>query len=165
MIDQPGLFCWFQSRDWRVGVVLAIGGKGLDVARWGMIGRWYERFGSHLTSVTPRLLFHFDETRWGANLRGKNVMGALDRGVFRKRRKKKQHHITLGASFNSFGDGARPSIVVSTLCGAEELLAGQNVLDPRVAGWVVHWPHLGCIRRTLQRLAGWLSSAYRRGTC
>jgi hypothetical protein len=64
-------------------------------------------------------------------------MGALDRGVFRKRRKKQQH-ITLGAVFNSFGHGPRPLIVVSTLSGAEELLAGQNVLDPRVAGWPVH---------------------------
>jgi hypothetical protein len=39
MIDQPGLYCWFQSRDLRVGVVLAIDGKGLNVARWEMIGR------------------------------------------------------------------------------------------------------------------------------
>jgi hypothetical protein len=119
----PGLICacpiepadgaspGFRTIILRLDIDRSIDDEKLNFATRMVIGRWYERFGSHLTSLTPRLLFSFNETMLAANLRRDKMIVALDQGVFRKRCKK-PHHFTLGEVFTSSAHGPSPPIVV-----------------------------------------------------
>jgi hypothetical protein len=69
---------WIEIHDLRLGIGLAIDDEKLVFATRMVIGRWYERFGSHLTSINARLLFNFDETTRAANLLRNKVIVALD---------------------------------------------------------------------------------------
>ena len=133
--DRKGAKRWIRRHDLRLSLGIAIEEERLNFATVVVIGRWFDRFGTILTSVNPRLRFNYDETMLAASLSRSKVVVVLDQRVFR-RKHKKPHHFTLGAVFNPFGHGPSPLVVVPTFSTAEELFAGQRAfIRESRSGW------------------------------